>query len=242
MRAPIPRLAACALATFLVAAANEPTATVTVDGVPLTYRDVLQLSALSLAGAGVMQTGVAKQSSEMPAASPYVYYAGTDAGGKPIVWISTAIRSGAKLSDAQTAEMEREGEAAGLLAALAASKGDAPIQRLYTQAKNDPAELASLGAALTGAMTQMSALTVQYSNEQRRWIFQNIPAGTTRTRVEEMLQGHGLVADTKGNTMVVSLPGAFQPGCYFSTNVTLTFSDRMQVYKIDLSPAIPDCL
>jgi peroxiredoxin len=56
-----------------------------------------------------------------------------------------------------------------------------------------------------------------------------------------MLREHGLVADKHGDVMVVSLPGAFAPGCYFSTNVTLTFN-QMRLYKTDLSQPIPDCL
>ena len=242
MRASIPRPVACALAMLLVAAGNEPAATVAIDGVQLSYRDVLQLTALSLRGAGVMQGAEAKQPSQMPKAAPYVYYAGNDAEGKPMVWISTAIQSGAKLSDAQAAEVSREAQAASLLAGLAAGTSDAAIQQLYAQVKSDPTALAGLGAALTSAISRMSTLTVQYANEQRRWIFRTITAGTTRAQAEEMLREHGLVATVNGNAVVVSLPGAFQPGCYFSTNVTLTFGDRLQLYKIDLSQPIPDCL
>ena len=169
---------------LLVAAGNEPTATVTVDGVPLSYRDVLQLTGLSI-GAG--------------------------------------------------------GEEAGLIAMLEAGKGDAALRRLYAQVENDPSELASLGAALTSAMSEMSDKTVQYSNDERRWIFRNVPAGTPWARAQDMLREHGLVADKHGDVMVVSLPGAFAPGCYFSTNVTLTFN-QMRLYKTDLSQPIPDCL
>ena len=241
MRAHIPRIAICALAMLLVGAGNEPAATVTIDGVPLSYRDVLQLTALSLGGGGFAQSAVVKQPAEMPKASPYVYYAGTDAGGKPIVWISAAVKSGAKLSAAETAELTREYEGTGLIAMLAAGKGNPAVQRLYAAVKNDPSALASLGVAMTTAMSEMSTDTVQYANDQRRWIFRNIPAGTPWAHAEDMLREHGLVADKRGEQMVVSLPGAFQPGCYFSTNVTLTFN-QMQLYKIDLSQPIPDCL
>jgi hypothetical protein len=242
MRAHIPRIATCALALLLVAAANEPTATVTVDGIPLSYRDVIQLTALTLGAGDVVQNGLVKPPADMPRTSPYVYYAGTDAGGKSIVWVSAAVKPGTKLSTSETVEMTREYEEAGLLSMLASGKGNAAIQRVYAQIKNDPGALTSLGAALTNAMSTMSEKTVQYANDERRWIFRNVAAGTPRAHAQEMLREHGLVASEGGDTMVVSLPGAFAPGCYFSTNVTLTFRDQMRLYKIDLSQPIPDCL
>ena len=242
MRAHIPRVVACGLAVALIAATgNAPSATVSVDGVPLTYSDVLQISGLMLISGEIVRTGIAKQPAEMPAAFPYVYFAGTDAGGKPIVWVSSIVQAHAKLSDSDTAELTREAEGAGLMAALVSGQGTPAVRRLYEEVKNDPNKLASLGAQLTSAMKTMSQDSVQYQNDERRWIFQSIPAGTPRLVAEDLLRSHGLVAAQKGDTMVVTLPGAFQPGCYWSASVTLTFK-RETLYKIDLSPPIPDCL
>jgi hypothetical protein len=241
MRAHIPHGLICALALLLVGAANEPAATVTVDGVALSYHDVLLLTALTIGAGASVQSGIVKQPADMPKSSPFVYYAGTDAGGKPIVWISTTVKSGAKLSAAETAEMLREYQEAGLAAALVTGGGNAAIQRLYTQIKSNPSALQSLGATLASAMSEMSQKTVQYATDERRWIFRTIPAGTARAHAIEMLREHGLVSTENGDATVVKLPGAFEPGCYLSTNVTLTFADQ-QLYKIDLSRPIPDCL
>jgi hypothetical protein len=241
MRVDIPRIALCALAFLLLAAGNEPTATVAVEGVPLSYRDVLQLTALALGGSGLAQGAIVKQAAEMPKSSPYIYYAGTDAGGKPIVWISAAIRSNSKPSAAEMAEMVREEEQMGLVVMLVTGQGNPEIRSLYARVQSDPTRLAALGAELRDAMTQMSAKTVEYSDDQRRWIFQNISAGTPRDRAEEMLQAHGLTASASGETTIVNLPGSFQPGCYFSSNVILTFKSSA-LYKIDLSQPIPNCL
>jgi hypothetical protein len=238
----IPRVVICALALLLVAAGNEPAATVIVDGVVLSYRDVLELTGLSMAAGEYVRGAIVKRPADMPKSSPYAYYAGTDAGGKPIVWVSESMKSGATLSAAQTAEAMREAQQAGLLAALATGKGSAAIQRLYAQTKSDPEALATLGTALESAMSEMSGKTVEYARDERRWIFRHIPEGTTRAQALAMLRDHGLVASERGDTTVVTLPGAFEPGCYFSTNVTLTFADGKQLYKIDLSQPIPDCL
>lgn len=244
MRARIPRVAVCALAALIIAAGNEPPATVTVDGVPLTYRDVLQLTALYLGSVGFTQRGIIKQPADMPKAAPYVYYAGRDAKGKPIVWVSTAVHDPLPktLSAAQQAEMMRELEDVGVIVTLQLGQGNADLRRVYEKVKNDPAGLTSLGAALGRAMSQMSARTVQYANDERRWIFAHVHAGTPRSRAEAMLHAHGLSASEQGHTTVVSLPGAFEPGCYFSRNVTLTFDRYKRLYKIDLSQPIPDCL
>lgn len=253
MRVRIPRGAGNALAVLLMAAScfsvcaraadeNVPPIYVTVEGEQMSYRDVIELTALAMGSVGIFKDAVTKAPQEMPKTTPYVYYAGKDASGKPIIWMSSAISGKQKLSAGQNTEMLREQEAAALLAMLDMGRGTSKWHVVFEKLKSDPARIAALGPELTSAMTEMSRKTVEYSNAQRRWIFSSIPAGKPRARVYEMLRAHSLTASETKGVIVVSLPGAFEPGCYFSTNVLLTFDKNDRLYKADLGQPIPDCL
>lgn len=252
MHSRIPRSVLAALAALVIGAlalpssaraddaANSPPVYVTVEGVQLSYSDVIQLTALAIGAAGLFNNAIVKTPEQMPKASPYAYYAGKDASGKPVAWISSAV-SGKTQSMAVTAELQREMVAAGMLAMLDMGQGSPKLKTLFDKAKNDPAHMARLGTEINNAMTEMSEKTVAYGKAQRRWIFDNIHAGTTRSQVYAMLRAHGLTArDFKGVTEV-TFPGAFEPGCYFSNSVSITYkNDRL--YKIDLDQPHPDCL
>lgn len=233
----------------LVAAAQKSLPLyVTVEGIRLSYRQVLKLSGLAIEGAGLFQTAVKKAATEMPPGAREVYYDGTDAHGKPIVWISSALAAAPKLSEAASAQARREETAAGLLAVLGVGEGAANLQGLYRKVRFDAKPRQRLGIELAIAIEKMSEKVVRYSTQERRWMFASLTAGMSRSRVAQMLRARGISVITakagRGvrSTMVVSLPGEFEPGCYFSRNVTMTFDAAERLYKMDLSQPIPDCL
>lgn len=221
---------------------------VTVEGVRLSYRQVLKLSGLALEGAGVLRTAVKKTAAEMPPGARDVYYDGTDAHGKPIIWISSSLAAAPKLSNVASAEFQREETAAGLLAVLGVGGGGPALQSLYGKVRFDANSRQKLGIELATAIEKMSEKVVKYSTQERRWMFASLTAGMPRSRVAQLLQSRGISATAtkvgRGvrSTMLVSLPGAFEPGCYFSRNVTIAFDAAGRLYKMDLSQPIPDCL
>lgn len=221
---------------------NAPPLYVTVEGEQMSYTDVLQLTGMVLNAVGIMKSAVVKPPEQMPKNAPYVSYIGKDDAGKPIIWISSAVNTPSKHSDAENAEIQHEQLVASMLAMLDMGKGTSKWHRLYEKMKSNPARLPALGNELSAAMTGMSKKTVEYSAVQRRWMFANIHAGTPSAQVYELLKAHGLVATRTSRDAVVSLPGAFEPGCYFSIDVIISFDASGRVYKLDLSQPKPDCL
>ncbi|HEY1976129.1 MAG TPA: hypothetical protein VGG89_06285 [Candidatus Baltobacteraceae bacterium] len=204
----------------------------------MSYQDILDLTAYVLGATELMHDAITKAPADMPKDFPYVFYAGKDAGGKPVLWISSAVSAHVVKPPEFDREVQREEEASAMLATLDMGKASSNWQRVYATVKNDPARLAALGAELEGAIRDMSAAIVAISAANRQWMFANLTEGMPRAQVYRALRLHGLAA--KGD--VVSLPGRFEPGCYFSTNVTMTFDASERLDKMDLSQPIPDCL
>lgn len=262
MRSLIPRSASRALAVAVLAVTtivpvyarsageNVPPAYVTVEGEQLSYKDVIELTVLSLDAIGIASGALPKPPDQMPKETPYYYYAGKELTGKPIIWVSSAIAGKTSPPASVTAEIQREAEAASLLAMLDLGKGLPKLHAIFEKVRTDNRRVAALGPELADAMKEMSEKTVAYSETNRHWIFANIQAGTPGVRVYEMLNAHGLGAtaasgkqqDAAQTPIVVSLPGSFTPGCYFSRNVIITLDRSERVYKIDLSQPIPNCL
>ncbi len=89
----------------------------------------------------------------------------------------------------------------------------------------------------------MSKLVVQHSNVDRKWMFATLRPAMSRADVLEQLHGRGYMANSdKTGAVVVELKGAFEPGCYFHNNVTITFDAHDQLEKMDYSSPVPDCL
>ncbi len=232
------------------AAQANPPLYVTVDGVRLSYRRVLDLSGLAIEGTGAFQLAVKKPSTQMPTNAALFYYDGTDLHGKPIVWISNAYHARAKQAEAADAELQREEMVAALLVMLGAGKGGSDLQRLYRKASSTAESRQRLGVALENAIERMSEKVVHYSSRERRWIFAHLTAGMPRARVLQLLRTQSLTVKSGSvpathdgrQTLLVNLPGTFEPGCYFSSNITIAFDASVRLYKIDLSQPIPDCL
>lgn len=237
--------------------AARPPLTVTVDGVQLTDRDVAILSVMVIYGTGAMQHPLSKAPSEMPPGSPYIYYAGKDDKGAPIVWISDSTKE--KLPGA-AGELQREQEAVAIVTMLDAPPATTGPQRplpaidalhpLYAAAAGDPQKLNRLGLALADAIRQMSDLTVARSADDRRWMFATLTPAMNRAQVYAALRGRGLRATAQNGRVdfpadgpaIVTLDGAFEPGCSFSNTVTIAFDATNHVEKLDYGAPIPDCL
>jgi hypothetical protein len=212
---------------------------VTIEGQQMSYHDVLELTGYVLGAMTYFRDAVTKAPADMPKDSPFFYYAGKNAAGKPVIWMSSSVNDPNKKPIAsQSSEMQREEQTAGLLASLGAGKGSPKWQSVYAAIENDPSRLAGIGAELQTAMTDMSTAIVAKSAADRKWMFANLTEGMSQAQVDAALRSHGLASKSG----VVTLPGAFEPGCYFSTKVTMAFDASGRLYKMDLSQPIPDCL
>ena len=241
----------------IVMLAARPPLTVTVDGVQLTDRDVAILSVLAIYGTGAIQHPIAKAPSEMPSGSPYIYYAGTDEKGAPVIWMSSQMN---EKSQSAAGEIQREQEAVAIVTMLNAPPATTGRQRplpsidalrpLFTAAAGDPLTLNRLGLALADAIHQMSDLTVARSADDRRWMFATLTPAMNRAQVYAALRTRGLHATEQSGRAdfpadgpaIVRLDGAFEPGCSFSNNVTISFDATDHVEKLDYGAPIPDCL
>ncbi len=231
------------------AAGDQTWLHVTVDGRHLTQTDLTQV--LMWAFFSGSSDTVTIAASKMPAYAPYLWYAGNDPKtGKPSFWVSKALED-RDTTQQYAATIQREQIAAGVLYALASGKGTPALRALYTATPADPVHRQQLAQALAGALRTWSNETVAKSKAGRAWMFAALTAGMPRNTVYALLRARGLKATSGGmgtdafpasGSALVNLPGAFEPGCSFSRDVTIQFDSTNRLYKLDLSEPIPDCL
>lgn len=237
---------ACALAFTTAASWNDPhnefnALHVTIDGQQLGYHDVIVVTGIDLGGADV--TAVSKDTTQMPPPWKYVYYAGKDERGRPIVWKTSAATNPAALQPAARIEFRREEVAVAIQATIEFAKTGAGLQTLYQQAKGDPGKLVALASDLQKCVPAMSQLVVEQSNQNRTWMFATFHPSKSRASILAALQERGFQPATdKSDDIIVGLEGAFEPGCYFHNNVTIVFDAHDRLERMDYSEPIPDCL
>ncbi len=157
---------------------------VTVDGVRISDRDIAVLvHGLYDAGSKQVDT-VKKQPAEMPAQSPYIYYAGRNAAtGRGTVWVSTAGRNPVN-----------EYTAAYALAAIDLGYVGEPWKSLYRAAVKDDASRLAFGEQISKALVDASYQQEAITAADVTWIRQHIAVGMPRRDVYAALRAYGLVA------------------------------------------------
>ena len=235
----------------------RPPLTVTIQDFSLTDFDIGQMTVLMIDGSAFLSKAIPKSRGEMPGSSRYFYYAGKDARGIPITW-----RTAEALPRVGTARNEeiRESEAVAVIAVLDsgidpnvfADQRKPTIERLhplYAKNARDLTQLNALGLALADAVKQMSDLTVARQAEDNKWVSAEVKPSMTRAEVYDALRERGLAATTQdehtnfpeSGSAIVTLPGAFEPGCYFSTKIALSFDSNDRLTKTSIRD-VPDCL
>jgi hypothetical protein len=216
---------------------------VRIEGKGVPPSDLIDLE-IGMIGASQRLTGVQTDAASMPQAAPDVWYAGNDTKqpGKGIVWFSRS-------ADQNSAAFRKQQTVALVLRALDEGFGGKVLQSLFAATSQDTASRVRLGGDVFGAMQSASDQTVQFSTKMQTWLLAHIKIGMTRSAVYEMVKSQNVRIydwDYGGRisrpVAIIALPGAFEPGCSFSTNVTLTFDSGDRVDKIELSKPIPDCL
>ena len=183
-----------------------------------------------------------KDAADMPAASPLVWYGGKGSG-KPEIWILRSLQRQAAMSPREEAELSRQQSQAQILAVLDAGDGGAALERAYAKTPPDAQDRIALASEIVQAMQDASAQTAAQSVVDRRWVLAHVPAGTPRVAALQAIASRQLAVRTSSDgTVVVSFPGQFEPGCSFSTELTLTFDVGDLLEKIDASEPIANCL
>ena len=247
---PIAILAAAIVVSTFDRAASAQMGTVwsvSVAGEPVSMDDINQAVLLVFSAPPPVQ--VVKKRSEMPAYAPDLWYAGRGTDGKGILWYANPPVGQEKSSTYRVAT-ERETDAALILSGLDAGKGSAKWRRLYGAVPPTPRERQAFAMQIVSALEAASAWSVATADANRQWLFATLHAGMTRTKVYALLDAHQITPTdaslrqtkpTSGDA-IVTLPGAFEPGCSFTTRVTIAFDSDDRVTKLDLSEPIPDCL
>lgn len=218
-----------------------------VKGQRISQPDLMQVVRMIFSGFQNEPTTLTKLASAMPSYAPLVWYAGKDTTGKPVDWVNPAA-TGPAASASQTREFLLESLAAQILTALEAGQGGPTWQRMYLATPSDPASREDLGRAIALSQESWSNQTVAHTDLDRKWIFANVVAGMPRAQVYTALHRRGYIPtnrsgnDPLAGVAVILLPGAFEPGCSFSNDLTFTFDSNDRLFKIDLSQPIPDCL
>jgi len=247
---PIAILAAAIVVSIFGRAASAQTGpvwSVSVAGEPVSMDDIAQVVLLVFSAPPPVH--VVKKRSEMPPFAPDLCYAGRGTDGKGILWYA-APPPGQEKSVSYRLARERETDAALILSGLDAGKGSAKWRRLYGAVPPTPQDRQAFAMQIVSALEAASAWNVATADANRQWLFATLHAGMTRTKVYALLAARQIAptdaslrqSKPASGDAIVTLPGAFEPGCSFSTRVTIAFDSDDRVTKLDLSQPIPDCL
>jgi len=162
---------------------------VIVDGIEISEKDVTSLiQGLYDAGTKRVDT-IKKKPAEMPAQSPYVYFAGRNtATGREIVW-----QSAATYPDAEAKRANDEYTAAYALAALDAGYVGEPWKALYEDAVKDDKSRLAFGEQISRAIDEASDQRKSAATADVAWLRQHITIGMSRSKVYAALRSYGLV-------------------------------------------------
>ncbi|MBV8638074.1 MAG: hypothetical protein JO322_08295, partial [Candidatus Eremiobacteraeota bacterium] len=212
-----------------------------------------------------------KDSAAMPDYGPLVAYAGRNQQGVPQLWKSRDAETDASDgSDAQRAAFLREEEAVQIAAGLDAGGGGSTLQALVQRSGRSPEALTVLAIQVVDAMNRASRQTVANSEAAKQWMVAHLQPGMRRENVMRALEAQGLKpvltalkplcsdgyvyqwwyqdeistddCSSGERVVTVSLPGAFQPGCSFTSSVNVFFDDRDRLQRLVLGRNVPDCL
>lgn len=163
---------------------------VTVDGVQIRQKDLSTLwTGLYVAATKHVDT-VTKKPADMPAKSPYFYYAGRNAmTGRGIVWQSTATPP-----DTDAQRMTDEYTAAYALAAIDLGYVSEPWKSLYHTSVTDDASRLAFGEKISRALDDASDQQKNATDADIAWIRSNVAVGMSRKAIYAALRAYGLVA------------------------------------------------
>lgn len=176
--------------TAVPAARQARSVQVTINGVPITEKDLGRLVRGLYEAATKKVDTIKKKPTEMLAQSPYVYYAGRDAvTGRGLVWESNIAPP-----ETEAKAMNDEYTAAYALAAVDLGFVGEPWKTLYHNAVKDDASRLAFGQEISRAFVEASDLKQHAAETDVAWVRKNMTIGMSRKKVYSALRSYGLIA------------------------------------------------